>query len=842
MKTRIALPILLASFGIMLVGLHMASAQDDGPGPGIRPPIRRPMLPRPAGGGEAGGGPTAATGNLQPFEAGIEYRPTPSGARIEFNVEDADLPDLVRLISQLTGKRFILSAKARSIKATVYAPGKVTVGEAYQAFLSILQLNGMTVVPTGRYLKIVETQGIQGDAIATYTAGDATPADDRYLTRMHGLSNVSADDVVQLLTKFKSPEGDLTAYAPTNTIIMTDRGSIIRRMLRIVEAIDVARTGEQVWVEPVHYANANELAGRLTEIFPVGDAPAAGAPAGAGRAPRPPRPDNNAPEGGPPGGGGSTTIGTGEARITKILADERTNSLIIMATERAYLRILEMIRVLDVAIEGEGRIHVHYIQHGDAEEISSTLSGLVGGGGGTPRAGGEAGAGASIFEGQIKVTAHKPTNSLVITSSLHDYAALRNVINRLDSPRRQVFIEAVIMELSTIRSSKLGLSFHAPIPGLPIPGMEAGLGVAGSNIQGSGTAPLNAESLTGLAFGIRGPTVEGLGSVAGLPGVSLPSFGVVLNAMATSGDVNVLSTPHLIASDNVQAEINVGSNIPLQQNGAGGLGGLGGLSGLLGGAGQNGAAGLAGLAGLAGGGVQRQDVGTRIRITPHVNESDEIRMEIEEEVSSPGAALGDLGVVSVDKKTAKTEVVVRDQQTVVIGGLMRDVVTTTESKIPILGDIPLLGMLFRQTERRTEKQNLLLILTPYIIRTPTDLRSIYERKMRERQEFLDRYFVFGDDNDYQPPIDHSRTRGLIGEMITEVKSIEEERRLADAAQSRPTPNHVPRQAVGSQSRGTGEAGEVIINPDGSSSTVSARAAAGSTAEPAPAEPPVLEQE
>src|SRR5690606_4796838 len=155
------------------------------------------------------------------------------------------LPDLVRLISSITGRRFILPAKARSIKATVYAPSRVTVAEAYEAFLSILQMNGLTIVPAGRYLKITESPGIESQAIPTYTGGGPTPAGDRYITRLHALANVSAEDVAQLLTRFKSQEGNVTAYAPTNTVIITDTGTNIQRMLRILEAIDVARTGEQ---------------------------------------------------------------------------------------------------------------------------------------------------------------------------------------------------------------------------------------------------------------------------------------------------------------------------------------------------------------------------------------------------------------------------------------------------------------------------------------------------------------------------------------------------------------------------------------------------------------------
>ncbi|HHH30276.1 MAG TPA: type II secretion system protein GspD, partial [Polyangiaceae bacterium] len=231
-------------------------------------------------------------------------------------------------------------------------------------------------------------------------------------------------------------------------------------------------------------------------------------------------------------------------------------------------------------------------------------------------------------------------------------------------------------------------------------------------------------------------------------------------------------------------------------------------------------AGLAGLAGLAGGlgggagGIQRQNVGTTIRITPHINDAGEIRMELEEEISEAGEAQGTLGVVPINQRIAKTQVVVRDQQTVVIGGLMRDRVTTSEDKVPILGDIPLLGVLFRRQSTTTQKTNLLLFITPYIIRDPSDLRAIFERKMRERQEFIDRFFVFGDDG-YTPPTDYSRTRGLVAEMLNAIQALDAEQAMMEELQARPPPEHVARPPVGAVPPGVVDDGEsVIIGPDG----------------------------
>jgi len=860
MRLRYAIPLLSAAASFMVASIgfsHLAAAQPEQGQrlqlregtrrvvPGLRKSIgqlkraaqpaqqrnaQRPAKQAGPAADEAGGG------TVPQFETGTDYQPTSPRTLVTFNLEDADLPDLVRLISTMTGKRFILPGKVRSIKATVFAPTKVSVSEAYRAFLSILEVNGLTTVPRGRYIAIEETANIENRPIPVYTGNSPTPPQDRYLTRFHRVSNVGAEDVATLLGRFKSAAGQVTAYAPTNTLIITDTGTQIRRMLRIVEAIDVPRTGEQIWIEPIHYATAAEIAERLSEIFPSSGGASSGSSASSSRAAAPRRRRRATKTTPTKAASGPTTVGTrsGEVRITNIIADERTNSLIILATERAYLRILEMVRHLDIPLEGEGRIHVHYVQNGDAAEIATTLQSLIGGGSGstssartkTTKAGAAArrsttaGAGLpDLFEGNIRVTTHEPTNALVITSSLHDYASLRRVIERLDRPRRQVFIEAVVMELSVNRSEQLGLSFHGGVPDLTGDG-DGSVTLFGFNPITSLGFPASSladqSTLSGLAVGVRGPdidaTIPGLGT-----GVSIPGFGVVLNALATSGDVNVLSTPHIIAMNNVQAEINVGQNVPLQQSGLapGSLGGLAGLAGL-GGAQAGGAAGgLGGLAGLAGGlsggfGVPRQDVGTIIRITPHINELDEIRLEIEEEISEVGAAQGDLGVVPINRRVAKTEVQVRDQQTVVIGGLVRESVNNQETKVPVLGDIPLLGALFRRTQRQTQKNNLLLFLTPYIIRDMGDLRAIYERKMRERQEFLDRYFVFGD-HDYEPPVDYSRTRGVVMEIINELDAIDEEAALLAAAEAEPPPEHVPREPVGTYEI---EEGDTIIGPDG----------------------------
>jgi len=709
----------------------------------------------------------------------IDFKPKGAGTLVNFNLDDADLPDLVKAISNITGRRFIYGGKLRQIKATVYSPDKITAGEAYAAFLSILQQNQMTVVPHGRFLKIIDSQGVVTEATPLYGPASPVPGEERFVTRMYRLAHVDATEVSTLLGKFKSKDGDISVYPPGNLVIITDTGTQIQRLLRIVEEIDVGGAGDQLWVEPIHYASAQEIATKLNEILDL------------------------------KGGGAGGAAGKGKAGAAKIVPDDRTNALIITATQPDYLRLLELIKRMDVAQSGEGQVHVLPLQHAGCKDLSTTLNSILGrsgsaGGGGA--AGGAAGgrttrSGAGgppvpgstedIFEGQIKVVCDESSNKLVITSSLHDYAQLRSVIDELDMPRRQVFIEAVIMDVNVDRALNLGIAYHGGAP------VGSVLGANDTFLYGGNNAPVSvlglpsASMLEGLAIGVRGPAVTQLNSL--FPGLSIPAFGVVLHALGKDGNSNVLATPHILATDNIPAEISIGQNIPLQTN-APALGNLGGLLGQAGGLG-GGAAGLLGGLGGLGGGAGRQDVGTRIKVTPHINDSDQVRLELNEEISEVGATLGTLGAVSINKRTADTTLIVRDQQTVVIGGLVRDSVTETQTKIPLLGDLPVIGALFRQSTKTVQKTNLLLILTPYIVRNQDDLRAIFERKMQERQEFIDRYLVFADDREWSPPRDWSRTNGLVEDIRQSLLEEDEKIRLFEESKPKGPRAHDPGEPI-----------------------------------------------
>ncbi len=723
--------------------------------------------------GPGGAKPGGAAGDNQPGGPGnkigaapqIDYKPVPAHKRVSFNMDDVDLPDLVKAISKMTGRRFIFGGKVRQIKATIEAPTKVTVAEAYQAFLSVLETNGMTVIPHGRYLKIVETGGIASQTTPVLGTAEPVPYSDRFVTRLYRLKHVDASVVSTVLGKFKSRDADLTVYEPSNLLIITDTGSNIRRLLRITEELDAGAAGDQIWIQPVHNVAASDLVSQLNEVL--------------------------------------------EGSRARLIADDRNNSLIMVASDEDYQRLLELVKRVDVPMDkGEGGIHVLPLQHAQCADLQQTLSGILGGRatasratGRNPRTSGRdagrrtngatgTGGEAEVFEGTVNVNCDEATNALVTTSSLRDYAQLRNVIDKLDQPRRQVFIEAVIMDVNVDHSNDWGIGYHG--------GATSDLGGGGDTIFYGGNNPQQSmlgvpANLEALAFGVRGPDLDGTSQLLGT-GVSIPGFGIVLHALARSGDSNVLATPHLRATDNILAEISIGQNIPLQTNVGGGLGSLAGLGGCYGQAGA-----LGGLGGLLGGSMgfqaPRQDVGIRLKITPHINDSDQVRMELSEEFSDAGSPTGALGAVPINKRTADTTVIVRDQQTVVIGGLVREGQVNGMTKVPVLGDIPVLGFLFRQQTKQTQKTNLLLVLTPHIIRDQNDLRRIFERKMQERQEFLDRYFVFDDSLPWEPLQDYSRAKGLLEHIRQTQLAIQERERLQQELQPDSPKTHDPVKPV-----------------------------------------------
>lgn len=724
--------------------------------------------------------PAAAQTETTPerFSTGLEADPPAPprpGERVDFNLEDGDLMDLVRMMTTITGYRFIINTtRTRQLTATVAAAEPVTRVEAYRAFLAILNLNGLTVMRRGRYHVIVDSEGVARRPLAVTDDERPPPADERFVTWIHRVRHMAVSEASQLLEGLRSTEGAIIPYDPTRTLIVVDTGANIARMRRILATVDLPQSDVHVWVEPIHHANAADLVTHLEAIF---ESPGADdePPAAARRQARARAQAQGEAAASP------TTPSVRHAPI-RFLADERTNTLLLIGTDAEYRRAIELLRVLDQADqEATTGVHVRRLQNADAANVSQTLQALLQP---TTRASASASAGnarasasASIagLRGEVGIQSHEDLNALVITATPADYRLVSQIIDELDVAPRQVFLEMVLMELSVTDNESLGLDLLGGIANL-----------FGEDLLGVLANTANAAATSGSAglLSLLGPTI---------PGTSQRSFGVELHALANNEQANVISTPYVLALDNQEAMINIGEDVPLQGSSVPGLPSVIGQA--LPQEAQDAATTATALNSFSGGGGGRRNTGTIITVTPHINDDGEIRLEIEAEDSrSGGSADGNLNATIIRQSLAQTVLVARDGQPVVMGGMMRDAVTTSQDGIPVLSQIPILGALFGRHTRETERRNLLFFITPHIIRGPGDLRAIYERRMRERREFLERHMVFEDD-DWQPHIDYTRTRGLVSEMLNLVGEIQRDAEARVVAPE-PVPEHVPRPPIG----------------------------------------------
>jgi general secretion pathway protein D len=704
----------------------------------------------------------------------------PAGKRVvKLNMKpDTELGDLIAWISSITCRQFLLpgTIPANSKKVTIVAPQLITPEEAYRLFLAALDSVGLTVEASGKFLRIIETLRAKSTSIPVYGEDSDMPAGENYVTRLVRVENADVNEMATVLTRIKGEQGDIVPYPAQNALIITDRATNIDRMLRIMREIDLpGGSGEKVWVVTVHNTAATEMANKLADIFQVQQI---GSKKGATPAPAP----------GSPGAKPKSNDLATELNISKIIPDERSNQLIVIATDRAYARVLMLVKKLDVPIEGgDGRIHVYYCENANCDELAATLgavtgvsvSGAAGGrtrgraGAAAPAptptptpAGGTAGKENLLFEGEVRINFDRPTNSLIVVSSLKDYQSLRRVIERLDSPRKQVFVEAMILEVTIDKERDLGASWHFAKPQNLFGLNDPSLIVGGLN-PAKTIFPAGSLSETVLA-GVLGPVLSAdqarsLGT-ASTTTVDIPSFGVLIKALQTNSDVDVLSNPHLLIMNNEEGEISVGQRIPFPVS----------TLGLGAAAGATGAAGLGALGGLGVGGlfpqVQREKVALELKLTPHVNEHDLIRLEVDEKISEVAPGASNLGP-STSERTAKTIVVAKDQQTIIIGGLMSDKVIDSVTKIPILGDIPVLGFFFRNTTKHVVKTNLIIALTPYVVNDQSDLRRVLEKKMKERREFVER-FGGEDRHELDTVADYRRKRGMLEEVNRAAREVQ----------------------------------------------------------------------
>ena len=757
---------------------------------------------------------------------------------------ETELKDLITWVMGFTCKNFILDPRIVSTgkKVTVIAPNKMSSNEAYRVFLVALSTMGLTIVPKGNVLRIVESASAKSETVPIYKRGIPTDEDQvvRYVLRP---TYTQPETLRQALDSIRSPAGNVLVAG--TMLVITDYSSQVRDMMSLARSIDVPGGSDGIYTIPVHHADATQLAQKLNDILGI-----AAANSAAGGVVRPGQRGNPVPQPGvPPQPGVQPTAfssdDVGSAVPSKILVDDRSNTLIVVSSEAGYLRVKGLVDRLDISLDTESgsAIHVLALENALAEELATTLNNAMGQGAQrttTPGRPGQPGQGqpanipvqqptpppggfnadniGAALEGQVRVIGDKPTNALIVMSTGRDYLAIKDVVHRLDQPRKQVFIEALILEVQLAKELDIGTSSHG---GVPVDNSNAIVlaGVQTPNLR-SISAATSLASATGLIGGLLGSPLENSQTFLG---TSIPSFGLLFQALATQDNSDILSAPNIIAIDNEKTEFSVGTNIPYKAGlsfGGFGLPATGSTASPTGSIGQN---------------IQRQDLNLSLNVTPHISSNDIVRLEIEQETKDIAGQSLDLGPTWSQRKL-KTQVVVHDQQSVVIGGLIQERDVYSVTKVPLLGDIPILGYLFKYSTKQKKKTNLLILLTPYIVKDQLDLQAIRERKIREREEFVESFSSLNEMK-YEPKVDYRRKRGLVEEINRRIQAVEEDVNAANALGHRrwvdPGPIEYGPSQIESPEDGHGDGTTQPQPPDAKPGPVVKPGAAAKPAAPAP---------
>jgi general secretion pathway protein D len=678
-------------------------------------------------------------------------RPTPDAAPqkapekqlITMDFQDVEIGVLVKFISEITGKNFILDEKVRG-KVTVISPTKISIEEAYRVFQSILEVKGFTTLPAGPVTKIVPTREARESGAPLSMK---VPTGDQFITQLVPLSFIDASTLVPILQPMVSKDGLVSAYDPANTILLIDTSSNIERLLALISELDIELPERGIEIIHLENAYAGNVAQTLQQVL---DAQA----------------ERTTPKGAPgqPAGKPAQPVAAGAGTPNfRILPDERTNSVIALANPAQMRMIRSLAKDLDKKLEGSSKIQVYKLQYANAAEMVEVLSELISGGGGRAGGGGGFGAGfgtssrrttrqqqqerQSIFSrsssslgtpnssfnrplggavgpggqqgqntgptsatgsggefvGEVRVTADPYTNSLLISAGPQDYDVLKRVIQQLDIPRRQVFVEAIILEIGLQRSKELGFEYQG---GSPL-GNDA-LGLARLNFKNLNPAITQPGSISGLVMAaVSNQTIT-------LPdGTVVPAQVALFTALESDTDVNILSAPNILTSDNQEAEILVGQNIPFIASRATDQANLSNTFAT----------------------VERQDVGITLRLTPQISQGNVVRLDLYEEVSAvvPNPPVDpNVGGPTTTVRSASTTIVARNGQTVVLGGLISDATNNAVSKIPYIGDIPVLGNFFKFNNDTKDKINLMIFLTPHVV---SDDDQLHDLSIDQRDRF-----------------------------------------------------------------------------------------------------------
>lgn len=623
-----------------------------------------------------------------------------------FDFPDTDILELTKHMQKLTGINLILDKDVKG-KVSIIAPTPITVGDAWKAYLTALNMAGFTLVKSGAFYKIINARDVRYTPTKIYT-GNYTPDTENYVMRVVALKNVSAQEISRNFRPFMTRYGRIIDIKQTNTVIMADTGTNINHLVKMVKFLDVPGFEESLQIVKVKNSSAQEIAKLLDSILKEDS--------GGGSSARSRIRSGSSSNRFTSAGGDDTTS---SASISKIIAEPRTNSIIAMANAEGAKQLKDLIKKLDVKIasSGSNRVHVYYLNYGDSEELSKTLSDIVSG---NVAKDNKSSSGRSsrfsssgnvvdnaIFSAEVKITADKNNNALVVTASPTDWLTLKDVIGRLDIPRDQVYVEGLILEANVTKNKGFGVEYVGAYG-------QANAQRAGFTNSGSDLFTLlggNPTSLSGLFAGVgigESRTVNFNGT-----DVKVNSVNALIKAIASHTNSNVLATPQILALDNTEATFEVGDTVPIQNS-------------------------------TVSNGVQAfntttQEAKLSLKITPQINKVTRfVKLKINQKIDDfkqvDQSIVTGGGGVPTTTRSAITEVMVKDRDTIAMGGLLRDKDTVTFNKIPLLGDIPVLGWLFKSKSRTLEKVNLLFFMTPKILAPYDKTASAHTLEVMERRE------------------------------------------------------------------------------------------------------------
>jgi len=575
---------------------------------------------------------------------------------VTLNLKDADISVLIHTVAAVTDKNFIVDPRVKG-KVTVISSRPMNNDEVYQVFLSILKVHGFAAVPSGEVIKIVPDVNAKQDGIPIVS--DSKPGrGDEMVTRVVQVDNIAAAQLVPILRPLMPQQGHLAAYPATNVLIISDRARNVDRLVKIIRRIDQVSDSE-IEIIPLQHASASEVVRVLTSL------------------------NRAAPKGKVPGVAAGGQV---------LVADERTNSVLLGGDRATRLRMRAIISHLDTPLDSGGNTDVVYLHYAVAEEIVGTLMGV----GKVEEQEASQGKRASSSRSSFDIQADAATNALVITAPPDIMRTLKRVISQLDIRRAQVLVEAIIAEVSEGTARELGVQWL-------FNGAKDSSGPVGViNFTNSGS--LIADIINGAASVADGGQFPAIvdNALLGFGRTNSNSFNYigVLNAIAGDTSNNILSTPTLVTLDNEEAEIIIGENVPF-------------LTGSFTSTGANDGATNPFQT------IQREDVGLTLKIKPQINEGDAMRLEIEQEVSSIAPSLAGASDIITNKRSIKTTVMVDDGEMVVLGGLIEEKIGEDVQKVPLLGDIPWLGELFTSRTSDVSKTNLMVFIHPVILRDGT---------------------------------------------------------------------------------------------------------------------------